>query len=109
MNCVSNQPRGRRVSQSVATPGTAGAFSLFVNALDPQSYYALCFVGITPVPSTEFDADVRRILASLIPRLDSGGDITNAMLADVRGAMSGRIASSAPAGRCAPRFRTTTS
>ncbi|HZI79176.1 MAG TPA: hypothetical protein VFD69_06665, partial [Vicinamibacterales bacterium] len=67
-------------------------FSLFVNALDPQYYYALCFVGVTPVPSTEFDADVRRILANLIPRLDSGGDITNAMLADVRGAMSGRIA-----------------
>ena len=92
VNCVSTQPQGRLVSQSVATPGTGGAFSLFVNALDPQYYYALCFVGVTPVPSTEFDADVRRILANLIPRLDSGGDITNAMLADVRGAMSGRIA-----------------
>jgi len=92
VNCVTQQPQGRLVSQSVATPGTGGAFSLFVNALDPQYYYALCFVGVTPVPSTEFDADVRRILANLIPRLDSGGDITNAMLADVRGAMSGRIA-----------------
>lgn len=92
VNCVGQQPQGRLVSQSAATPSDTGAFSLFVNALDPQYYYAFCFVGVSPVPGADFNDDVRRILASLIPRLDNGGDITNAMLADVRSAMSGKIA-----------------
>jgi len=59
-------------SQSAATPSDTGAFSLFVNALDPQYYYAFCFVGVSPVPGADFNDDVRRILASLIPRLDNG-------------------------------------
>ncbi len=92
VDCVGRQPPGRLVSSSAASPGAGGRFSLFVNALDPQNYYALCFVGVTPVPSAEIETDVRRILAATIPRTDTGGDISIALLADVRQAMSERIA-----------------
>jgi len=92
VDCVGQAPPGRQVSQSAATPSTAGAFSLFVNALDPQNYYALCFVGVTPVPGTEFDADVRRAVAALVPRLDTGDDVSRPLLAEVRATMRERIA-----------------
>jgi hypothetical protein len=95
VDCVGRRPQGPRVvrvSRSVATPGAGGRFSLFVNALDPQYFYALCFVGVTPVPSAEIDADARRVLAATIPRTDTGGDIRLTLLADIRAAMSDRIA-----------------
>jgi len=92
VDCVGKQPPGRLTSKSAVTPGANGRFSLFVNALEPQYYYALCFVGVTPVPSSEIETDARRLFAALVPRLDTGGDISLALLADVRGAMRDRIA-----------------
>ena len=92
VDCIGQQPPGRRVSASTANTGADGRFSLFVNALDPQYYYAFCFVGVTPVPSADIDADVRRMLAAALPDFDTGGDISVALLRDIRGAMRNRIA-----------------
>jgi hypothetical protein len=92
VDCVGQQPPGLRVSQSTTNTAADGRFSLFVNALDPQYYYAFCFVGVTPVSSAEIDADVRRVLAAAVPTLDTEGDISVALLRDVRGVMRNRIA-----------------
>jgi hypothetical protein len=92
VDCVGQQPPGLRVSMSTANTGADGRFSLFVNALDPQYYYAFCFVGATPVPSAEIDADVRRIVAAVLPRTDTGDDISIDLLGDIRAAMRTRIA-----------------
>ena len=103
-DCVGQQslPRGTlRVSTSSTIPAADGRFSLFVNALDPQYYYAFCFVGTTPVPAADINDDVRRIVAATIPRADTGGDITLSVLASVRGAMSDRLAQFG-AGRAVP-------
>jgi hypothetical protein len=95
-------PRGTlRVSTSSTIPAADGRFSLFVNALDPQYYYAFCFVGTTPVPAADINDDVRRIVAATIPRADTKGDITLSVLESVRGAMSDRIAQFG-AGRAVP-------
>jgi hypothetical protein len=105
-DCVGQQamPRGAlRVSASSTIPGADGRFSLFVDSLDPQYYYAFCFVGTTPVPAADINDDVRRIVAATIPRADTGGDITLSVLASVRGAMSDRIAQFG-AGRTVPAF-----
>jgi hypothetical protein len=91
VDCVGQKPPGRRVSGSAANVGDDNHFSLFVNALDPQNYYAFCFVGVTPVPNSEIQNDVRRILAAMVPRLDTEGDISLDLLKDVRAAMSARI------------------
>ena len=69
VDCVGQQPPGRRVSMSSVAPGSSGQFSMFVNALDPQYYYAFCFVAATPIPTSEFETDARRILASVLPGL----------------------------------------
>ena len=92
VDCVGQQPPGRRVSTSSVAPGPTGQFSMFVNALDPQYYYAFCFVAATPIPTGEFENDARRILGSVLPRLDTDGDITLDVLNVVHGAMRDRIA-----------------
>jgi hypothetical protein len=92
VDCVGQQPPGRRVSTSSVTPGSSGQFSMFVNALDPQYYYAFCFVAATPIPTSEFEADARRILGSVLPGLVKQDDVSLAVLNVVHGAMRDRIA-----------------
>ena len=91
VDCVGQQPPGRRVSTSSVTPGSSGQFSMFVNALDPQYYYAFCFVAATPIPTSEFEADARRILGSVLPGLVKQQDISLRVLNAVHGAMRDRI------------------
>jgi hypothetical protein len=91
-DCVTPRPAGaRQVSRSTAATGTNGAFKLFVNALPPNYYYALCLLGVTPVPLTEIETDVRRALADTLPRLDTGGDVSLPLLTAVRAAMADRL------------------
>ena len=91
-DCVTPRPTGaRQLSRSSASTGTSGAFKLFVNALPPNYYYALCLLGVTPVPLTEIEADVRRALADTLPRLDAGGDVTTGLFSAVRVAMADRL------------------
>jgi hypothetical protein len=92
VDCVGQRPPGSRVSISAGTPGPAGRFSLFVNALDPQYYYALCFVGVTPIATADIDPNARRILASTLPRLVQDPDISLAFLRVIHGVLRDRIA-----------------
>jgi hypothetical protein len=92
VDCVGQQPPGRLVSRSTVAPGSTGQFSMFVNALDPQYYYAFCFVAATPIPTGEFEADARRILGSVLPGLVKQDDISLSVLNVVHGAMRDRIA-----------------
>jgi hypothetical protein len=92
VDCVGQQPPGRRVSTSAVTPGASGQFSMFVNALDPQYYYAFCFVAATPIPTNEFEADARRILGSVLPGLVKQDDVSLSVLKVVHGVMGDRIA-----------------
>jgi hypothetical protein len=92
VDCEGQRPRGLRVSRSTVSPGSDRRFSLFVNALDPQNYYAFCFVGVTPVPTMEIEADARRILAGTLPGLIKEKDIRISALRTVHGIMSDRIA-----------------
>ncbi len=91
VDCIGRKPPGPRVSTSAVTPGTGGRFSLFVNALDPQYYYALCFVGVTPVATADIETDARRILASTLPRLAKEPDISLAFLRVIKDVMRDRI------------------
>jgi len=92
VDCVDKQPPGDRVSLSSVTPASNGQFSLLVNPLDPQYYYAFCFVGATPIPTSEFEADARRILASVLSLLRTTGDAPSSLFDAVHGAMRDRIA-----------------
>ena len=92
VDCVGQRPPGRLVSTSTVAPGSTGQFSMFVNALDPQYYYAFCFVAATPIPTSEFEADARRILGSVLPGLVKQDDISLSVLNVVHGAMRDRIA-----------------
>ena len=92
VDCVGQQPPGRRVSASSVAPGPTGQFSMFVNALEPQHYYAFCFVAATPIPSNEFEADARRILGTVLPGLVKQPDIPLSILNAVHGVMRDRIA-----------------
>jgi hypothetical protein len=80
------------VSKSSATPATGGAFKAFVNALDPQYFYALCFVGVIPVPNTEIDPLLREIIAGALAQFDLSDDISNQVVTDVRQWMRRQIA-----------------
>lgn len=86
------RPPGRQVSKSSATPGTGGQFKAFVNALDPQYFYALCFVGVIPVDNSEINVRLREIIAGALARFDSEDDISDEMVIAVRQWMRQQIA-----------------
>jgi hypothetical protein len=49
------------VSRAAARPGAAGAFTLLVDALDPNRYYIFCFLSRGPVPASEIEGAIRQI------------------------------------------------